>query len=96
MIVEKRGESKVFEGVWMCLGVFGREIKERRERICLGKLPNTSSFFQNEGSGDIYTGKLILRLPMHLVGPLATLLTSAVLAFPWSSFLRIFKGLSGL
>ena len=55
----------------MCLGVFGREIKERRERICQGKLPNTSSFFQNEGSGDIYTGKLILRLPMHLVGPLA-------------------------
>ena len=66
----------------MCLGVFGREIKERRERICLGKLPNTSSFFQNEGSGDIYTRKLILWLPMHLVGPLATLFTSTVLAFP--------------
>ena len=82
MIVEKRGESKVFEGVWMCLGVFGREIKERRERICLGKLPNTSSFFQNDGSGDIYTRKLILWLPMHLVGPLATLFTSTVLAFP--------------
>ena len=31
-MVEKRWESKVFEGLLMCLDVFGREIRERGER----------------------------------------------------------------
>ena len=38
-----------------CLDVFGGEIRERRERICLGNYPKSFFFFlQNEGSGDIY------------------------------------------
>jgi len=40
MIVEKRGESKVFEGVWMCLG----NKLERGERESTQKLPKTLSF----------------------------------------------------
>ena len=50
-------------GVLMCLDVFRRDIRERRERIRL-ELPRKSFFFffwvQNEGSGDIYVEKVTL------------------------------------
>ena len=92
MIVEKRGESKVFEDVWMCLG----DKLERRERERPRKTAQNFFVLKNEGFRGIYTGKVTLRLPAHLIGPLATLLTSVVLAFSWSSFLCIFKGLFGL
>ena len=43
-IMVKREESKVFDGVWVCLDVFGyvgREIRERRENL----LENYPNFF---------------------------------------------------
>jgi len=44
----------------------------------------------------IYSEKVTLQLLAHLVGPSATLLTSAILAFPMLNFRHIFKGLPGL
>jgi len=77
----------VFEGVLMCLDVFGREI---RERIYLGTF-----FFlgQNEGYGGIYSKKVPFWLLANLEGPLATLLTLAILAFSQFKFGSVFKGL---
>ena len=91
-------EKRRIKGVWWCLDVFGRclgEKLERGERKFAQKLPKIFFFFllQNEGSRDIYTGKVTLKLLAHLVGPPATLLTSAVSAFSCSSFWRIFEGL---
>ena len=53
----------MFEGVLICLGVFEREIRERREREFAQKLPRIflfSFWAQNEGLGVIYTGKMTL------------------------------------
>ena len=79
MIVEKSGESKVFESVLMCLG----EKLEREKRESTKKLPKSLFFFffLNEGYGGIYTKKIPFWLLGHLEGPPATLLTLAVFAF---------------
>ena len=45
MIVEKRGESKVFEDVWMCLG----DKLERRERELPRKTAQNFFVLKNEG-----------------------------------------------
>ena len=71
----------------MSLVVFEREIRERRERENLPK--NCQNFFffkQNEGSRGFYIEKVTFQLLVHLVGPPATLLTLAVLAFCWFNF----------
>ena len=55
MIVEKRGESKEFEGVWMYLGEkLERERERERER---GERESAHKFFfwQNEGSRSSYS-----------------------------------------
>ena len=50
------GEKRRIKGVWWCLDVFRREIREWRERICLENYPkSSSSFLQNEGSGSFYS-----------------------------------------
>ena len=75
-------------GVLMCLDVFRRDIRERRERIRL-ELPRKSFFFffffffwvQNEGFWGIYSENVTLQLPTHLVGRPVTLLMLAILAF---------------
>jgi len=80
--------------------VFGREIKERkereREREFAKNYLEIFFFWQNEGLMVIYSEKMTFRLPMHLVRPSATLLTSAILAFSRFNFGRIFEGLHGL
>ena len=92
MIVEKRGESKLFKGLWMCLG----EKLEREERKNLPRnYPKLFFFGQNEGSKGIYIENLALRLPAHHVGPSTTLLTLVVLAFSWFNFGYVFEGLPG-
>ena len=52
------GVKRRIKGFWWCLDVFGREIRERRERICLGNYPKYIYIYiyllQNEGSGDMY------------------------------------------
>ena len=78
--VEKRGESKMFEGVLMCLMCLEAKL-ERKERENLPINCQRPFVFANEGSGGICTGKVTLWLPAHLVGPPATLLTSVVLTF---------------
>ena len=89
MIVENIWEPKVFYGVWMCLKVFGREIRDRRERIC----PKSSFLFlQNEGFSGIYGPWHAFWGLVHLVGTLvqaddptrcaeSTRLTSTILSF---------------
>ena len=65
--------------------MFGRE----RESENLPKTTNKMFFFffwggggvQNEGFWGIYSEKVTLQLPTHLVGPPATLLMLAILAF---------------
>ena len=51
MIVEKRGESKEFEGVWMYLGEKFERERERGERESAHKF----FFWQNEGSRSSYS-----------------------------------------
>ena len=51
----------MFEGVLICLGVFEREIRERREREFAQKLPRIFLFlFWCKMRGVIYTGKMTL------------------------------------
>ena len=54
----------------MCLDMFGREIREKRRKDLSKKLPKSSSsfffFWQNEGSGSIYSRNLTLQLPATL------------------------------
>ena len=62
------------------LDVFGREIGEMRERI-FPKLPRR--FFLGGGGGKIWglVAILLEKFPFSFLRPLATLLTSAILAF---------------
>ena len=85
----------------MSLVVFGREIRERRERErererenLLKNCPKFFFWLQNEGSRGFYIEKVTFQLLVHLVGPLATLLTLAILAFSQFNFGRVFEGLS--
>ena len=67
----------------MCFIVFGREIRVRRQRESTQNYLEIFFFFfffENEGSRGIYVEKVTLQLPTHLVGPPASLLTSAILA----------------
>ena len=49
------GVKRRIKGFWWCLDVFGREIRERRERIFPGNYPKSFFFFlQNEWSGGMY------------------------------------------
>ena len=41
----------------MCLDVFGREIREKRERESAQKLPRIRFFWSNKGSRIIYSEK---------------------------------------
>ena len=64
-IMVKREESKAFGCVWMCLDMFGREIRERRERICPEIAQNlfVCVCVQNEGfRGYLWTLACLLRL----------------------------------
>ena len=62
MIVEKRGESKVFEGVLMCLG-------EKLERENLPRNCPKTHFCKMRGLGSFIVKKMTLWLLAHLVGP---------------------------
>ena len=75
-----------------------RCVWEREERESTQKLPIIFFFFNNEGFGIIYTEKMTLQHSAHLVGPpaIATLLTSAILAFSQFEFGHLFEGLPGL
>ena len=74
----------MFEGVLMCLDVFRREIRERRERGGESAQNCLEFFFffwvQNEGSRGIYIEKMTLQLLAHLQGQPANLLTSKIIA----------------
>ena len=80
----------MFEGVLMCFDVFGREIRERRERESAQKI--FFFWWQNEGLGGIYSEKVTLQLSAHLEGPLTALLMSAIPTFSRFNFGRIFEG----
>ena len=72
---------------------------ERKERESTQKLPIIFFFFfHNEGFVIIYIEKMTLQHSAHLVGPpaIATLLTSAILAFSQFEFGHLFEGLPGL
>ena len=74
----------------MCLGE--KLEREERERKSAQNCLENRFFLQNEGFGGIYSEKVTLQLLVHLEGPLATLLTSAILAFSRLNFGRIFEG----
>ena len=62
----------MFEGVWMCLGE--KLEREERERKSTQNCLENRFFLQNEGFRGIYSEKVTLQLPEHLVGLPTTLL----------------------
>ena len=79
----------------MCLKCSGEKLERERESAqdCLENhfvCVCVCVCVQNEGFGGIYIGKMPLWLPAHLVGLLATLLMSTILAFSEFNFGRIF------
>ena len=65
-----------------CLDVFGGEIRERRERICLGNYPKSFFFFTKWGVwGHLWTLARCPRLDAPCMCARATRLTPAILSF---------------
>ena len=64
------GEKKRIKGVWVCLDMFGREIRERSERIYPEIAQNifVCVCVQNEGFGGIYGPWHAFWGLLHLVG----------------------------
>ena len=93
------GENRRIKSVWWCLDVFGREIRERRVRICLGNAQKIFLFFfffcKMRGLGAFIVGFWPFGFWQPLSGHWPPLLTLSILAFSSPSldeYLKVFLG----